>query len=160
MPKMHLLNVSETNVGIEFRACVNHVIIYIFIVHIISLYETSREPQSFPPLSRTVRMVWILVLIVLGLIGFLVEMWLSYQKQADELMQEQEATLKQIDEHHKALEKLEKRTDDVGQRLAELGGEQNELKQELEQGQAELAELQDQRKSRSPTRHPVELDEV
>ena len=105
-------------------------------------------------------MVWILVLIVLGLIGFLVEMWLSYQKQADELMQEQEATLKQIDEHHKALEKLEKRTDDVGQRLAEFGGEQNELKQELEQGQAELAELQDQRKSRSPTRHPVELDEV
>jgi septal ring factor EnvC (AmiA/AmiB activator) len=105
-------------------------------------------------------MVWFLILVALGLIGFLVEMWLSYQKQADELLKQQEAARRQIEEHHQAIEKLEKRSGEVRTHLVELGSEQDDLKEKLVKFQSELAELEEQRNGHGSTRQSVQLDEL
>ena len=105
-------------------------------------------------------MEWVLVLLSLGLLGFLVQMWLSYQKQADAMIAQQEETRGQIDGHLEAIEKLGKRTEEVRQRISELSTEQDNLKEELETAQGELAEMEESRSSRSQTRQAVKLDEV
>ena len=104
-------------------------------------------------------MDWVLVLGLVGLLGFLIEVWIDHNKQTAELRQEQKQVYEQIQGHQTAIEEARTKTEEVRPRVTGLEGEVDRLKQAISGAIGELAEVEEREQKRHPTRYRLERNE-
>ena len=104
-------------------------------------------------------MDWVLVVVLVGLLGFLIEVGVDHQKQTAELRQEGKQVFEQIQTHQAQTEDIRTNTGEARGRVGRLEKEVDELKQAIAATTGELAELKESEQKRHPTRYRVETSE-
>ena len=104
-------------------------------------------------------MIWIFALFGFGLIGFLVEMWLGYQKQAIAFRARQEQLRQQIEGHLQAIDEARKKTEVVRERVKEVENKLAALKKERDFAKGALTTAEAREQKRRPTRHRLKENE-
>ena len=101
-------------------------------------------------------MNWVFALVSIGLTGILVEMLVSYLKEADEVRIERDRELQEIEAHQQAIEQAEKETEETNARRFELESTEKDVKKKLSEARKELGELQAAEQRKHPTRHKLD----
>ena len=101
-------------------------------------------------------MNWVFALVGIGLIGILLEMLLSYLKEADEVREERDRKLQEIEAHQHAIEQAKKETEETNARLSDLKVTSKDVKRMLSEARKQLEASQATEQRRHPTRHKLD----
>ena len=101
-------------------------------------------------------MNWIFALVTIGLTGILVEMILSYLKEADEVRVERDRKLQEIEAHQHAMEQAKKETEEINVRRSELEATEKDVKKKLSEARKQLGESQAAEQKKHPSRHKLD----
>jgi chromosome segregation ATPase len=85
--------------------------------------------------------LWVYFIVALGLLGIMVEIWMSFRKQTEELREDRERVRAGIRQHESAIADLEQRRKQAEAEITELTGERDGYKGEVELKTQELDEL-------------------
>lgn len=86
-------------------------------------------------------MLWVYFIIALGLVGIMVEAWMSYRKSAEEMVGDRDRVRAGIRQHETAITDLEERRQQTEAHIVELKEEQQRYTGEVEFKTQELDEL-------------------
>ena len=101
-------------------------------------------------------MDWVFLIIALGLIGILVEIFLAYLKQANEIAEERLHNRQQIQAHQHAIEEARTNTEETSARVTQLQAQAKGLKKSISETKAQLDTSKETQQRRHPTRHKLE----
>ena len=101
-------------------------------------------------------MNWVFALVTIGLTGILVEMLVSYLKEADEVRAERDRELQEVQAHQQAMEQAKVETGETNARLVELEATSKDVKKKLSEARKQLGEFQAAEQRRHPTRHKLD----
>ena len=101
-------------------------------------------------------MTWVYVAFSFGVIGFFIEMLLSYHREVDRLKKEQQKAHQAINMHSQAVNGLQQKTKDTNAKIEELTKEKAKLVHDVNWNKATLEELEEKEKRRSLSKHRLE----
>jgi hypothetical protein len=104
-------------------------------------------------------MFWVYLVVSVGLVGFLIEMWLDYKKKAGQLKAGQEKVRQSIAMHQAATAEAQREAEKSRFRVEELKQEKAALSHDINWDKETLKELEEKAQRRSLTRHPLTEDE-
>ena len=100
-------------------------------------------------------MNWVFVLVALGLTGILVEMLLSYLRDANEIRDDRTQKEQLLQAHQHAIETAKTETEEMSSRLSDLDVASRDVKRMLSEAQKQLRTLHAAEQRRHPTRHKL-----
>ena len=101
-------------------------------------------------------MTWVFAIIALGLLAFIVEGWLAYQKESDQITTDQEAARAKIQTLVQKIEESGSRTEELREDVQKVEAQIGGLKKQLKEANTHLGELEEKDQRRHPTRHRLE----
>ena len=104
-------------------------------------------------------MNWVVALVALGLIGILVEMLMSYLRDAKEIRDEQTQKEQLIQAHQHAIETAKTETEKTSTRLSDLDVASRDVKKMLSDAQKQFKTSQAAQQKRHPTRHKLDEEQ-
>lgn len=101
-------------------------------------------------------MIWLLVIFSLGLIGILVEMFLGFLKEANELKVQKDQVHLQIQARLTAIEEARNKTEEIRITVKDLENKKKSIKESINDIRKQLAELKEKEQRSHPTRFQVQ----